>query len=251
MCVAGQVHIWYIGRLYHLCASLRNLTEIMSSQAATNVTATNRLAVMLAIRIATFDGREELQDATNGFETNKGSVNAAISKLESYIMADPSTNLYGATRLALRELSKEEAKQKADGAALIVVTDGNDEAGEVTEQQMTRDYASFHADANQNPFQNRFSYSIYTGSAEDWEEASTQSRMKAMGRSGARRLENANALPDQFVHLQRLVAARATNAYIFQYCSPRRNGQYTMKFELDLNSKSKARVPEHHKGTQA
>ena len=177
------------------------------------------------VLLAGFSGAEDLTMYTHGFVTSRDKLTSAIAEIGTREVQDiGSTNLYGAAMRALEQLQSED---DVDGMILVTFSDGNDEAGRRSEAEMDAEFDRFHSKAD------RFSFSIALQSA-----SISDAVLRKLGRSGTIRLENVATLPRVFEGLAAEFNARASNLYIFQYCSPKRKGTHNLTVGIDLQPRT-------------
>lgn len=160
-----------------------------------------------------FDGQDvlhELQPLTS----SRAELLAAVGGIQADISEDPSTDLYGAviksTDIATA-LLKESMENNTIGAASVVLfTDGTDQASRYREEdalQKVRD-----ADSNISFF------SIGLGAEIDSEI------LEEIGKTFSVFAGNKEELEATFNQLSLKVSERANSFYLFEYCSPKRDG---------------------------
>lgn len=160
-----------------------------------------------------FDGEDELH-LLNDLTSSKQELVNAINDITDDISNDPSTDLYGAviksTQIA-EELLKESIKNEIIGAASVVVfTDGTDQASRYTEQAALK--VVNEASANISFF------SIGLGA-----EIDTQV-LTDIGKTFSVFAGNAEELENTFNDISIKISERANSFYLFEYCSPKRDG---------------------------
>ena len=160
-----------------------------------------------------FDGEDELH-LLNELTQSKEELTAAVEGITVDISNDPSTDLYGAviksTDIA-EDLVRESNNNEIIGAASVVVfTDGTDQASrypEATALQKVRDA---------NP--NISFFSIGLGG-----EIDTQV-LTDIGKTFSVFAGNEEELETTFNDISLRVAEQANSFYLFEYCSPKRDG---------------------------
>ena len=160
-----------------------------------------------------FDGEDELH-LLNDLTSSKQELVNAINDITDTISNDPSTDLYGAviksTKIA-EDLLKESIKNEIIGAASVVVfTDGTDQASRYTEQAALK--VVNEASANISFF------SIGLGA-----EIDTQV-LTDIGKTFSVFAGNAEELENTFNDISIKISERANSFYLFEYCSPKRDG---------------------------
>ena len=187
------------------------------------------------VAVMTFDGRESVQVIID-FSNDVKAVLAALDTLDvtqctvnsdcaqftdhrtcaGWRCVDNSTNLNGAVVQALDALDARANLEKTivwKDAALVLFTDGTDQAGRV--QQLTAfDRARTSA---------THIFSIGLGGEV---EGTT---LRAFGKDGFFPAANAEQLGDAFDAIARKVTGLANRFYLLEYCSPKRSGTHTLK----------------------
>ncbi|MEE9365038.1 MAG: VWA domain-containing protein [Cellulophaga sp.] len=160
-----------------------------------------------------FDGENELHQL-NELTASKQELILAIDGITDSISNDPSTDLYGAviksTTIA-ENIMKENNNEKRIGAVSVVVfTDGTDQASRYTKQDALKKVK----EANSNiSF-----FSIGLGS-----EIDTQI-LGEIGKTASVFAGNKEELENTFKDISDKVSAHANSFYLFEYCSPKRDG---------------------------
>lgn len=160
-----------------------------------------------------FDGEDvlhELQPLT----TSATQLQEAIDGITDDISNDPSTDLYGAViKAATNAENIVDTLENEDlfaAASVVIFTDGTDQAARYTEQEAL--------DAVSNAGEDISFFTIGLGSEID-EEVLT-----AIGKTGSAFAENSNELEAVFNDISNGVAGQANSFYLFEYCSPKRDG---------------------------
>jgi hypothetical protein len=150
----------------------------------------------------------ELSRAIDGVNCDAGTTNAYC--------ADRSTNLNGATVAALRAMREledqgEHAGVQEQAGALVVFTDGADEAGRVRHADLAAALAAVEP--------NEYVFTIGLGASID------TAALREIGRDGFVTAADYPALSGAFETIARQVSDVANSYYFLQYCSPSRTGQ--------------------------
>jgi VWFA-related protein len=160
-----------------------------------------------------FDGEDELH-LLNPLTSSKSELNAAIQGITQDISSDPSTDLYGAVIKATNvaeDLLKESTDDRTIGAASVVIfTDGTDQASRYTENAALS--AVTNADKNISFF------SIGLGAEIDAEV------LADIGKTYSVFASNKEELETTFNDISFRVSQQANSFYLFEYCSPKRDG---------------------------
>ncbi|MEO9513195.1 MAG: VWA domain-containing protein [Flavobacteriaceae bacterium] len=160
-----------------------------------------------------FDGEDELHKL-NDLTSSATELTAAIDGITADISNDPSTDLYGAviksTNIA-EDLIAENNEASIIGAASIVLfTDGTDQASRYTEQ------AALTAVDDANP--NISFFTIGLGAEIDTEV------LEDIGRTASVFAGNKEELETTFNQISQRVSEQANSFYLFEYCTPKRDG---------------------------
>jgi uncharacterized protein YegL len=172
------------------------------------------------IGISWFDGENKLHEL-QAFTSNKTNLLAAIDGITSNISKDNSTDLYGAVIKSVDYINNVfrayQNDDRAYAASAIIFTDGTDQAARFTLDQ------SLNA-VNSADKKITF-YSIGLGSEID------ESVLKKIGKNGFAFAENTSKLVETFDKIAKQVFDDANSYYLFEYCSPKRNGTHRVKIE--------------------
>ncbi len=160
-----------------------------------------------------FDGEDQLH-LLNPLSTSKETLITAIEGIDANISSDPSTDLYGAvlksTDIATTLLNQSAEESVIAAASIVVFTDGTDQASRYTEEEAITKVR----DANPNiSF-----FTIGLGS-----EIDTQILME-FGKTFSVFAENKEELEANFNAISLRVNEQANSYYLFEYCSPKRDG---------------------------
>lgn len=160
-----------------------------------------------------FDG-EDVLHLLNPLSTSKDNLIAAIEGITPNISNDPSTDLYGAvlksTDIASNLLIESSQEDIISAASIVIFTDGTDQASRYTEEEAITKVR----DANSNiSF-----FTIGLGS-----EIDTQILME-FGKTFSVFADNKEELEANFNAISQQVNEQANSFYLFEYCSPKRDG---------------------------
>ncbi len=160
-----------------------------------------------------FDGEDVLHELYP-LTSDRELLLDAISGISSDISNDPSTDLYGAvlksTDLA-EDLLEDSAQSNVIGAASVVLfTDGTDQASRYTEEAALKKVDE--ADSNISFF------TVGLGAEIDSEV------LEEIGKTFSVFAGNKEELEVTFNQLSQKVSERANSYYLFEYCSPKRDG---------------------------
>lgn len=175
-----------------------------------------------------FDGEDELH-LLNPLTSSIDELTAAIDGITPDISNDPSTDLYGAviksTNIA-GQLIRESNDSGVIGAASVVIfTDGTDQASRFTEENALRSVN----DANNNiSF-----FSIGLGAEIDAEV------LMQIGKTASVFANNKEELEATFNQISEAVSERANSFYLFEYCTPKRDGSGESNLVIQLTDGSR------------
>lgn len=160
-----------------------------------------------------FDGQDvlhELQPLT----ASRMDLVMAIEGIQTDISSDPSTDLYGAvlksTDIATDLLEESRANNTIGAASVVLFTDGTDQASRYRESDALNKVEQ--ADSNISFF------TIGLGAEID------SQILEAVGRTFSVFAGNKEELETTFNQLSQKVSERANSFYLFEYCSPKRDG---------------------------
>lgn len=176
-----------------------------------------------AMGIWWFDGEDQLHVLQN-FTVNKDVLLSKIESLSQSISNDPSTDLYGAVLKSTDVITAKQNSFNDAGAiaasSVILFTDGTDQAARYSKQealnaiQSASDFVSY--------------YTIGLGDEID------QKVLEAIGESGSIIANNNDELEETFKQTAELVFDEANSFYLFEYCSPKRDGSGLNKLILEV-----------------
>lgn len=175
-----------------------------------------------------FDGENKLHQLVD-FTPDKNTLNTAIDGISAAISADPSTDLYGAiiksSDLAKHTLDSVLNQGIIGAGSIVVFTDGTDQAGRFTKN------AAFD---KVNGLDERIAvFSIGLGDEID------QTVLKTIGKSGSIFADNKTELEAKFAEIANLVWAEANSYYLFEYCSPKRDGSGINDLIIEVSSSNR------------
>jgi len=160
-----------------------------------------------------FDGENELH-LLNDLTSSIAELKASIEGITDDISNDPSTDLYGAviksTDLATDLLNDSTQGDKIGAASIVIFTDGTDQAS-----RFTREAAQEKVD-EADPNISFFTIGLGT-------EIDTQVLMD-IGKTFSVFATNKEELETTFNDISTRVSERANSFYLFEYCSPKRDG---------------------------
>ena len=170
-----------------------------------------------------FNGEDilhELQPLT----TSAVTLQEAIDGIDDTISNDPSTDLYGAvikaTTVAEDILNTLENQDLFAAASIVLFTDGRDQAARFTESEAI--------DAVSDADEDISFFTIGLGSEID-EDILTE-----IGKTGSAFAANAQELESVFNNISNGVSEQANSFYLFEYCSPKRDGSGTSELIIQV-----------------
>jgi len=174
----------------------------------------------IEIGISWFDGEDKLHQL-HDFSSDVTSLLNAIDSITPDISQDNSTDLYGAVTKGVSRINtvfwEYQNDDRISAASMVIFTDGTDQAARYTEESALESVA--RAD------EKVAFYTIGLGSEID------ESVLGKIGRSGSIFAENTNQLIETFEQIAGKVSADANSYYLFEYCSPKRNGQHDVTIQ--------------------
>ncbi|MBM1107106.1 VWA domain-containing protein [Aurantibacter crassamenti] len=175
-----------------------------------------------------FDGEDELH-LLNDLTASKNDLITAIDSITDDISNDPSTDLYGAviksTDIASQLLATSTQDDKIGAASVVIFTDGTDQASRYTEAAALQKVES--ADPNISFF------SIGLGAEIDAEV------LASIGKTYTVFAGNKEELETNFNEISQRVSQRANSFYLFEYCSPKRDGSGENNLAIQVVNGSK------------
>jgi len=175
-----------------------------------------------------FDGEDELH-LLNALTASKDVLAAAVNGITSDISNDPSTDLYGAiiksSDIASDLLTGSTQGDKIGAASVVIFTDGTDQASRYSRQEAQE--MVDNADANISYF------TIGLGS-----EIDTQV-LTDIGKTFSVFADNKEELESTFNDISVKVSERANSFYLFEYCSPKRDGSGENNLAIQVTNGNK------------
>tara|TARA_R110000796_G_scaffold88850_6_gene192001 strand:+ start:73892 stop:74983 length:1092 start_codon:yes stop_codon:yes gene_type:complete len=175
-----------------------------------------------------FDGEDELH-LLNALTPSKADLIAAIDGITNDISNDPSTDLYGAviksTDIAEKLINETKNDDIIGAASIVIFTDGTDQASRYTEKNAL--------DKVKNANLNISFFTIGLGSEID------TNVLKSIGKTSSVFAGNKAELETTFNNISYLVSQRANSFYLFEYCSPKRNGSGDNNLAIQVVSGAK------------
>lgn len=171
-----------------------------------------------------FDGEDVLHPLTPP-TSNRNTLLAAISGITANISSDNSTDLYGAViksaQLANQAIAQSAQSNILTALSVVIFTDGTDQAG--------RYARSAAINAVNNSHKSISFLAIGLGGEID------MPTLKAIGKHGTFTVSNQSNLESTFRQVGELVSAEANSYYLFEYCSPKRDGSGKSGLRIEVN----------------
>lgn len=170
-----------------------------------------------------FDGENELH-ALHELTADKAALKSAIAAIDTDISNDPSTDLYGAvikvTDIASDLLVASVKGDKIGAASVVIFTDGTDQASRYTKEAALKKVNE--ADSNIAYF------TIGLGAEIDTEV------LTDIGKTFSVFAGNKAELETTFNEISQRVSQQANSFYLFEYCSPKRDGSGENNLAIQL-----------------
>jgi len=167
----------------------------------------------LEMSIYWFDGEDELH-MLQPFTDEKNLLTDAIDGITDNMSNDNSTDLYGAiiksTTIAETILAAYSQINIVSAASVVIFTDGTDQAARYTKESAL---AAVNSASEQISY-----YTIGLGSEID------ENILEQLGKNSSAFAENIDELLDTFNQIASLIDDEANSYYLFEYCSPKRDG---------------------------
>ncbi|MEL6924695.1 MAG: VWA domain-containing protein [Bacteroidota bacterium] len=172
-----------------------------------------------------FDGNDKLHRLIN-FSNQKADLIAAINSIDGGTPRDRSTDLFGAimkgTDLAEATIQQGKLEDVLTAASIIVFTDGTDQAA-----RYSRDEAlSMVNKADQSINY----YTIGLGNEIDSDV------LKKIGKTSSVFANDTSKLNDKFKEIANLISGEANSYYLFEYCTPKRDGSGISKLRMEVET---------------
>ncbi len=168
-----------------------------------------------------FDGAENIKQL-QGVSTSATTLKDAIDNISPQMSSDNSTNLYGAViqgiGVANQKLTQTRNLDEIASSALVIFTDGTDQANRNTKGQALGAVANADRDIS--------IYTIGLGGEID------EQVLREVGRTSFVSAANIGELLDSFREIGDLINGRANSYYLLEYCSPKRSGSNQLSIEV-------------------
>jgi uncharacterized protein YegL len=209
-----------------LSSSLEELKLASTSFIEAVMPATASESVKMAIYW--FDGEDELH-LLNELTSSRVELTDAVDGITDDISNDPSTDLYGAviksTDIASDLVKVSTADGKIGAASVVIFTDGTDQASRFTEEAALKKVNQANANIS--------FFSIGLGAEIDTEV------LTAVGKTASVFATNKDELERTFRDISEKVSERANSFYLFEYCSPKRDGSGENNLAIQINTGSR------------
>ncbi len=190
------------------------IDEVVPEEGAVNAGA-------IKMEIWWFDGSANIKQL-QATSTNATTLKASIDDITPEMSSDNSTNLYGAViqgiEVASTKLSQTRDQNEIGSSAVVIFTDGTDQANRNTRGQA--------AEAVQNADRDIALYTIGLGGEID------ETILREIGKTSFVSASNIGELLDRFREIGDLINGRANSYYLLEYCSPKRSGSNQLTIEV-------------------
>ena len=172
-----------------------------------------------------FDGEDELH-LLNPLSSSITELTAAIDGITTDISNDPSTDLYGAviksTEIAEDLIQANNQNAIIGASSVVIFTDGTDQASRYTEERALREV--------NNANRNISFFTIGLGA-----EIDTQV-LTEIGKTASVVASNKEELEATFNQISQRVSEQANSFYLFEYCTPKRDGSGDNNLVIQLTN---------------
>ena len=178
-------------------------------------------AQAVKVEIWWFDGAESIKQL-QGTTTDATLLKEAIDGISPQMSSDNSTNLYGAViqgiGVASQKLTQSRNLDEIASSAVVIFTDGTDQANRNTKGQALGAVANADRDISV--------YTIGLGGEID------EQTLREIGKTSFVSAANIGELLDSFREIGDLINGRANSYYLLEYCSPKRSGNNQLTIEV-------------------
>lgn len=204
-------------------AGLKQAAKSFIDEVVPASTDTNAEAIKM--EIWWFDGAESIKQLQTA-SANSTTLKDAIDRITPEMSSDNSTNLYGAViqgiDVASQKLTQTRNLNEIGSSAVVVFTDGTDQANRNTKGQALGAVANADRDI-----------SVYTiGLGGEIDELT----LREIGKTSFVSAANIGELLDRFREIGDLINGRANSYYLLEYCSPKRSGSKQLTIEVAQGS---------------
>ncbi len=202
--------------LLDLSASVTN-SSLPELKAAASSFVKNAMASALnssnQIGIWFFDGRDAIHSLVD-FTDNEQVLLATIEDIRSGLATDSSTDLFGAVvksaKLAEAKIAESSLQGVLASASIIIFTDGTDQAARYSKEEA---YSAVDVASSEINF-----YTIGLGNEID------EKVLQKVGKTSSVYANNTTELTNKFAEIAKIINDRANSFYLFEYCTPKRDG---------------------------
>ena len=174
-----------------------------------------------------FDGRDELHSLMP-FSDDRQALKAAIAGIEPSISTDNSTDLFGAVlksvAMAEARLLQSELQGILSAVSVTIFTDGTDQAARYSKVDAFK--------AVETAPQGIHFYTIGLGNEID------ETVLGRLGKSSSVFADNTAALSQKFEEIANLILNQANSFYLFEYCTPKRNGSGISDLHIRIDTET-------------
>lgn len=175
-----------------------------------------------------FDGKDAIHTLID-FTSNADALHAAINSVTTSLSNDSSTDLFGAilkgTELAKSKLQESQNQGVLGAVSLIVFTDGTDQAARYSREEA-------YAAVDNAPDEIKY-YTIGLGNEID------EDVLKKIGKTSHVFASDTAALTAKFEEIAQLIYDAANSFYLFEYCTPKRDGSGNNELHIHVKKDSK------------
>ncbi len=212
--------------LLDLSASVTNnhLTEVKASasQFVHSILGTN-LNTSTRIGIFWFDGADNLH-VLHDFTNKINDLDDSIDEINGNMSFDNSTDLYGAvikgTELTNARIQQDQLVDFQSSGAILIFTDGTDQAARYTKAEAYETVDSFSKNINY--------YTVGLGNEID------QDVLETLGKKATVLAEDGEELTEKFTQISDLIYKEINSFYLFEYCTPKRDGSGINELRIEL-----------------
>ncbi len=194
--------------------------KFVSSVIPTNGNSSTRLGVFW------FDGMDVLHSLVD-FSSDRLAIETAIDGINGAISNDYSTDLFGAvikaSELAAGKIEEHRILGFQSAASIIVFTDGTDQAARHSKDDA---YAAIKQNGNDVNY-----YTIGLGNEID------ANVLKKIGTKSSVFADNSADLETKFEEIAKLIYSEGNSFYLFEYCTPKRDGSGVNELVIKVKDK--------------
>ena len=181
-----------------------------------------------SIGIWWFDGKDAIHTLID-FTTDADNLHAAVNSVNTNLSNDSSTDLFGAilkgTALAESKVEESRIQGILGAVSIIVFTDGTDQAARYSREEAY--------DAVNNASEEIKFYTIGLGNEID------ETVLTKIGKTSHVFASDTAALTAKFEEIAQLVFDAANSFYLFEYCTPKRDGSGINELHITVKKDNK------------